>query len=302
MTAVSTNPDVVKPLIPVLAVVGVGLIGGSFAAALKASASVGRVLGVGREPATLEKARLLGLIDQTATLDEALGQADIIMLATPVGAMGPIFERMAPSLQAKTVVTDAGSTKADVADAARAILGSKSKQFVPGHPIAGAEQTGPDAAFPDLYRNRNVVLTPTDDTAPDALALVSRAWQACGARVLTMDPQTHDTVLASVSHVPHFLSAVYMWQVAMADDSDLRMSLAGTGFRDFTRIAAGSSEVWRDIFMANRDAVLTELDEVKQALQHAEKALRDGDEVALQKFLERAALARRFWGSRSGLT
>lgn len=302
MTAVSTNPDVVKPLIPVLAVVGVGLIGGSFAAALKASASVGRVLGVGRDPATLEKARLLGLIDQTATLDEALGQADIIMLATPVGAMGPIFERMTPSLQAKTVVTDAGSTKADVADAARAILGSKSKQFVPGHPIAGAEQTGPDAAFPDLYRNRNVVLTPTDDTAPDALALVSRAWQACGARVLTMDPQTHDTVLASVSHVPHFLSAVYMWQVAMADDSDLRMSLAGTGFRDFTRIAAGSSEVWRDIFMANRDAVLTELDEVKQALQHAEKALRDGDEVALQKFLERAALARRFWGSRSGLT
>lgn len=302
MTAVSTNTDVARPLVPVLAVVGVGLIGGSFAAALKASASVGRVLGVGRDPATLEKARLLGLIDQPATLEEALEQADIIMLATPVGAMGPIFERMASLLQDKTVVTDAGSTKADVAAAARATLGDKAKQFVPGHPIAGAEQTGPEAAFSDLYRNRNVVLTPMDDTAPDALTLVSRAWQACGARVLTMDPQTHDTVLASVSHVPHFLSAVYMWQVAMADDSDLRMSLAGTGFRDFTRIAAGSSEVWRDIFMANREAVLTELDQVKLALQHAEKALRDGDETALQKFLERAALARRFWGSRSGLT
>lgn len=302
MTAVSANSDTMQPLVPVLAVVGVGLIGGSVAAALKAADAVGRVLGVGRDPASLEKARTLGLIDEAVTLDEALHQADVVMLATPVGAIASLLEAMAPLLREHTVVTDAGSTKADVAAAAAAILGEKHKQFVPGHPIAGAEQTGPDAAFPELYRNRNVVLTPLDDTSPAALKLISRLWQACGARVLTMDPRTHDTALASVSHVPHFLSAVYMWQVAMADDSDLRLSLAGTGFRDFTRIAAGSSEVWRDIFMANRTAVLAELGDVRLALDQAEKALRDGDETALQKFLERAALARRFWGSRSGLS
>lgn len=302
MTAVSEQSDTVKPLVPVLAVVGVGLIGGSFAAASRAAGSVGQVLGVGRDPATLAKAQSLGLIDQVVTLDEALERADLVMLATPVGAIAPLLETMEPLLRPETVVTDAGSTKADVADAARAALGSKSGQFVPGHPIAGAEQTGPEAAFAELYRQRTVVLTPREDTSDHALGLVSRAWQACGARVLTMDPQTHDTVLASVSHVPHFLSSVYMWQVAMSDDSDLRLSLAGTGFRDFTRIAAGSSEVWRDIFMANRTAVLAELEEVKRALEKAELALRDGDEQALQKFLERAALARRFWASRSGLS
>lgn len=302
MTTVSGPSEASTPLIPVLAVVGVGLIGGSFAAASRAAGSAGRVLGVGRDAASLEKALLLGLIDEVATLDEALTQADMVMLATPVGAIGPLLETMAPLLRPGTVVTDAGSTKADVAEDARRILGDKCRQFVPGHPIAGAEQTGPEAARADLYRHRNVVLTPLDDTSADALGRVSRAWQACGARVLTMDPQTHDTVLASVSHVPHLLSAVYMWQVAMADDSDLRLSLAGTGFRDFTRIAAGSSEVWRDIFMANKSAVLAELDEVKLALERAERALRDGDEQALQKFLERAALARRFWGSRSGLS
>lgn len=302
MTVVSQQSGTVKPLIPVLAVVGVGLIGGSFAAASRAAGSADRVLGVGRDPVTLAKAQSLGLIDHAVTLDEALEQADVIMLATPVGAIAPLLEAMAPRLRKETVVTDAGSTKADVADAARTILGSKSRQFVPGHPIAGGEQTGPEAAFADLYRDRAVVLTPLEDTSSAALGLVSRAWQACGARVLTMDPQTHDTVLASVSHVPHFLSAVYMWQVAMADDSDLRLSLAGTGFRDFTRIAAGSSEVWRDIFMANRTAVLAELGEVKQALEQAERALQEGDEQSLQKFLERAALARRFWASRSGLS
>lgn len=302
MKAVSQQSDTVNPLVPVLAVVGVGLIGGSFAAASRAAGSAGRVLGVGRDPETLEKARSLGLIDDVVTLDEALEHADVIMLATPVGAIAPLLEAMAPLLRAETVVTDAGSTKADIAQAARTILGDKIKQFVPGHPIAGGEQTGPEAAFADLYRDRTVVLTPLEATSSDALGMVSRAWQACGARVLTMDPQTHDTVLASVSHVPHFLSAVYMWQVAMADDSDLRLSLAGTGFRDFTRIAAGSSEVWRDIFMANRTAVLAELDQVRQALEQAEHALQEGDGQALQKFLERAALARRFWASRSGLS
>lgn len=302
MTTASNTPVASPPFIPVLAVVGVGLIGGSFAAALKEAKSVGRVLGVGRDPRTLEHAQALGLIDQAVTLKTALEHADVVMLATPVGAIAPLLEAMVPLLRPETVITDAGSTKDDVVNAARAVLGAKLHQFVPGHPIAGAEQTGPEAATADLYRDRTVVLTPQDETSADAVARITHAWQLCGARVLTMDPKTHDTVLASVSHVPHFLSSVFMWQVATADDSDVRMSLAGSGFRDFTRIAAGSPEVWHDIFMANRTAVLAELDQVKHALEHAEKALRDGDGQALVDFLERAALARRFWGSRSGLS
>ena len=302
MTTVPDTSSRQKPLIPVLAVVGVGLIGGSFAAALKAAGAVDQVVGVGRDAQTLSKAQTLGLIDHTATLEQALGQADMVMLATPVGTIPSLLEAITPLLRPETVLTDAGSTKCNVVDAARRILGSKFDQFVAGHPIAGAEQTGPEAARADLYRERNVILTPQDETSEVALGRVTHAWQMCGARVLTMDASTHDTVLASVSHVPHFLASVFMWQVAMADDSDLRMSLAGSGFRDFTRIAAGSAEVWRDIFRANRTAVLNELDQVKQALDHAEKALRDDDEQALVNFLERAALARRFWGSRSGLS
>jgi len=299
-TALSPTGDD-APLIPVLAVVGVGLIGGSFAAALRAAGVAGRILGVGRDAVTIQRACDLGLIDQGASLEDALEQADMIMLAAPVGAIAWLLERMAPMLRPETVVTDAGSTKSDIVQAARRSLGNKLSQFVPGHPVAGAEQTGPRAARPDLYVNRNVVLTPLAETSRQALNQVTRAWQACGARVLTMDASTHDTVLASVSHVPHFLSSVFMWQVAMAQDADLRLSLAGSGFRDFTRIAAGSPEVWRDIFMSNRTAVLAELAEVRRALEHAEQALCDGDEQALEDFLERAALARRLWASRSGL-
>lgn len=302
MNALSQRSSDTAPLIPVLAVVGVGLIGGSFAAALKATGAAGCVLGVGRQPATLQRAQSLRLIDQAVTLEQALEQADVIMLATPVGAIAPLLETMAPMLRKDTIVTDAGSTKCDVVAAARAALGSKLSQFVPGHPIAGAEQEGPESADADLYRDRTVVLTPLDETADEALSRITTAWQRCGARVLTMAPDVHDTVLASVSHVPHFLSSVFMWQVARAEDSDLRLSLAGSGFRDFTRISAGSPEVWRDIFLANRTAVLAELDQVRGALTQAEQALQAGDGPALLDFLERAALARRFWGSRSGLS
>lgn len=302
MTVASHTSSVQTPLIPVLAVVGVGLIGGSFAAALKTAGAVGRVLGVGRQPATLERARVMGLIDEVVTLDQALEQAGVIMLATPVGAMSPLLEKIQPLLRPGVVVTDAGSTKEDLVVMARSILGDKFSQFVPGHPIAGAEQVGPEAADGDLYRDRTVVLTPQAETSAQAIDLVTKAWQACGARVLSMDPQVHDGVLASVSHMPHLLSAVFMWQVAMAGDSDVRLSLAGSGFRDFTRIAAGSPEVWRDIFLANRGAVLTELRHFKQALAHAEQALQDGDGQALVDFLEPAAKARRTWGNGNGLS
>lgn len=288
-------------LIPVLAVVGVGLIGGSFAAALRQCGAVGRVLGIGRQPGSVAQARKLGLIDDIVTLEEAAAQADLIFLSTPVGSTGAILESLRPHLRPETLITDAGSTKANVVHAAREALGEHIGQFVPGHPIAGAERTGPEAADAALYRGRNVILTPLAENSAAHKAMVTKAWEYCGARVMSMEPETHDTVLASISHVPHFLSSVYMWQVATAQDSDLRMALAGTGFRDFTRISAGSAEMWRDIFMGNRSAVLAELQEVKAALLRAEQALQSDDGDELQDFLERAALARRFWGSRSGL-
>ncbi len=283
------------PLIPVLAVVGVGLIGGSFAAALRRAGQVGRVLGVGRNAQSLARAVELGLIDEAASAEDAATCADLILLATPVGGLGDVLSRMRAHLRSDTVLTDGGSTKAEVVEAARAALGDRIAQFVPGHPIAGAERTGPEAADAELYRKRTVILTPLAENGAASLELVRRAWQACGADVIDMDADAHDRVLASVSHLPHLLSAVYMEQVAEATDASTRLALAGSGFRDFTRIAAGSPEMWRDIFLSNRDAMLTELADVRTVLDRAERAIADGDGAALLTLLDTAARARRNW-------
>jgi len=283
------------PLIPVLAVVGVGLIGGSFAAALRRAGQVGRVLGVGRNAQSLARAVELGLIDEAASAEEAAARADLILLATPVGGLGDVLSRMRAHLRSHTVLTDGGSTKAEVVEAARVALGDRVAQFVPGHPIAGAERSGPEAADAGLYRKRTVILTPLAENGESSLELVRRAWQACGADVIDMDADAHDRVLASVSHLPHLLSAVYMEQVAEAADAAMRLELAGSGFRDFTRIAAGSPEMWRDIFLSNRDAMLAELADVRAVLDRAERAIADGDGAALLTLLDTAARARRNW-------
>ena len=290
------------PLVPVLAVVGIGLIGGSFAAALRRAGQVGRVLGVGRSQTSIERALALGLVDEAVTLEQAAQRADLILLATPVGAMAEALRSMAPHLSPDTLVTDAGSTKTDVAELARDILGARCAQFVPGHPIAGSEMTGPEAADALLYQGRTVILTPFEQTPVSVRTWLTRVWEACGARVIAMEPTTHDQALASVSHVPHFLAATYMAQVSRASNADLRLSLAGTGFRDFTRIAAGSPEVWRDIFLSNREAVLSEIEQFSAVLEDLRQTLERADGDALKDALEQAALARRFWGSRSGLT
>ncbi|ANN73011.1 prephenate dehydrogenase [Bordetella bronchialis] len=281
--------------IPVLAVVGVGLIGGSFAAALRRAGQVGTVLGVGRNGPSLAKARQLGLIDEAVGAAEAAARADLIMLAAPVGTFGAILAEMRGALKPDTLITDAGSTKLEVVQAARAVLGDRIGCFVPGHPIAGAEKTGPDAADPGLYTGRNVVLTPIPENHPAGVARVRAAWEACGARVLEMDTAEHDRVLASVSHMPHFLAAVYVAQVARSADSRQRLAIAGSGFRDFTRIAAGSAEMWRDIFLSNRAAMKAELSEVRAVLDAAERALDAGDGAALESLLEEAARFRRDW-------
>lgn len=293
--SLSSDQGAAGPLIPVLAIVGVGLIGGSFAAALRRAGQAGRVLGAGRNAQSLARALELGLIDEAVSLEEAAARADLVLLATPVGGLADALSRMLPHLGAGTVLTDAGSTKAEVVAAARAALGGRIGQFVPGHPIAGAARTGPEAADADLYRERTVVLTPLPENGPAALDLTRRAWQACGADVLDMDADAHDRVLASVSHLPHLLSAVYMEQVALAGDAPTRLGLAGSGFRDFTRIAAGSPEMWRDIFLSNRDAMLAELADVRAVLDRAERAIAEGDGAALLTLLDTAAQARRNW-------
>ncbi|WP_051423836.1 prephenate dehydrogenase [Bordetella petrii] len=284
-----------NPLIPVLAVVGVGLIGGSAAMALRRAGQVGRVLGVGRNAQSLERARDLGIIDAAATLQQAAEQADVILLATPVGGLGGLLAQMRPHLRHDAVLTDAGSTKAEVVAAARAALGERVGQFVPGHPVAGAERSGPEAADAALYQRRTVILTPLPQNAPAAVEHVRALWQACGAHVIDMDAGAHDRVLASVSHMPHLLAAAYMGQVAAAEDAAGRLALAGSGFRDFTRIAAGSPEMWRDIFLSNRDALRVELAAVRAVLDEFEQAMARGDGPALEALLARAAQARRDW-------
>ncbi|WAI82778.1 MULTISPECIES: prephenate dehydrogenase [Achromobacter] len=291
----STDQGAAGPLIPVLAVVGVGLIGGSFAAALRRAGQVGRVLGVGRSASSLERAVELGLIDEAVSAEDAAARADLVLLSTPVGGLKNVLSRMLPHLGAATVVTDAGSTKAEVVDAAREALGERVGCFVPGHPIAGAERTGPEAADAKLYAGRTVILTPLAENSAASISLVRQAWQACGSSVIDMDAAAHDRVLASVSHLPHLLASVYMEQVATAADARTRLDLAGSGFRDFTRIAAGSPEMWRDIFLSNRDAMLAELADVRAVLDRAERAIADGDDAALLALLDTAAQARRNW-------
>lgn len=283
------------PLIPVLVVVGVGLIGGSFIAALRHAKQVGRVIGVGRNAQALARAQALGLIDEIASPAEAAARADLILLATPVGALPSVFEAIAPHLRPGTVVTDAGSTKQDVIAAARAGLGARIDQFVPAHPIAGSDRHGPEAADAALYRGRTVILAPLAENSPDDIEMVRTAWRHCGAAVVQLTAETHDAVFASVSHLPHLLAFAYMNQVAAAPDAATRLALAGSGFRDFTRIAGSSPEIWRDIFVSNRPALLNELAQVQAMLDTYRDALLAGDVVQLEALLGKASDTRRTW-------
>ncbi|TSH93466.1 prephenate dehydrogenase/arogenate dehydrogenase family protein [Verticiella sediminum] len=288
-------PEAMDVRIPVLAVVGVGLIGGSFAAALRRTGAVGEVIGVGRNAASLAEAEALGLIDRAATAEQAAAEADLVFLSTPVGAMPAVLRAMAPHLRAHAVVTDGGSTKQDVVAAARQGLGECVGQFVPGHPIAGSERSGPSAADPNLYRGRQVILTPLPENTPASIARVESAWRACGAELFRMDPARHDDILASVSHVPHLVAFAFLTHLLRRGDAVERLGHAGSGFRDFSRIAGSSAEMWRDILFANRDAVLAEVGQIQQVLEHYAALLRGGDAEGLEALLAEAAALRRDW-------
>lgn len=277
-----------------LAIVGTGLIGGSFALALKQAGAVREVLGVGRSEASLAAAREHGLIDRAAAWVDA-AQADCILLAMPVGDTAAVLGALAPHLKQGAIVTDAGSTKSNVIAAARAVLGARLADFVPGHPIAGSEQSGPAAARVDLYAGKRVVLTPLADTRAGALDTVSALWEAAGAQVETLDAALHDRVFAAVSHLPHVAAFALVDELAQRPDSELFFRFAASGFRDFTRIAGSSPEMWRDIALANRDALLVELDAYRDALQSLRTAVADGDADALLKLFSRARAARENW-------
>ena len=277
-----------------LAIVGTGLIGGSFALALKQAGAVGEVLGVGRNPARLTVARELGLIDRAVDWAEA-GRADCILLAMPVGETEAVLKNLAPHLKSGAIVTDAGSTKSDVVEAARTALGTRFADFVPGHPIAGSEQSGPGAARADLYQGKRVVLTPQAETRAGAIATVRALWEAVGAQVETLDAAQHDRIFAAVSHLPHLAAFALVDDLAQRADGDTFFRFAASGFRDFTRIAGSSPEMWRDIALANRAAVVAELDAYLDALQILRQAVDAEDGDTLLKIFSRARAAREHW-------
>ncbi|HVE49359.1 MAG TPA: prephenate dehydrogenase/arogenate dehydrogenase family protein [Casimicrobiaceae bacterium] len=279
-----------------LVVIGVGLIGGSAALALRRNTHVREVIGVGRTCGNLEHALGQGIVDRAYTLHERwqdeLGDADLVLVATPVAQCAALFEVMRARLGPRSVVTDAGSTKQDVVKAASE-LGDALSRFVPAHPIAGTEQSGSAAAFAELFEERTVILTPLPETDQAAIACVRNFWEACGAVVVTLDAHAHDRIFAAVSHLPHLLAATYIAALAEHAECEKMMALAGTGFRDFTRIAAASPEMWRDILLANRNALHSEITAFRASLDRVEAALRSGDAEAVRQFLACAAEVRR---------
>jgi prephenate dehydrogenase len=279
-----------------LAVIGVGLIGGSFALALKRARAVRLVVGVGRTRANLAAALELGVIDE-ATRDSALAVegADLVLLAMPVGQMPAVMRRIAPHLAPETVVTDAGSTKRDVIAYARRHLAARLAGFVPAHPISGTEKSGAAAAFPDLYRGRNVILAPLAQTRPSALARVRAAWETCGARVLRLDATEHDSIFAAVSHLPHVVAYALVNALARRSNARKLFGFSAGGLRDTVRIAGSSPEMWTDICIANREMLLEALGDYEDELARARKAIARGDAPQLRRMFESARNAREKW-------
>src|SRR5258706_2189290 len=279
-----------------VAVIGVGLIGGSFALALKRARACSHVVGAGRSRANLRRARRLGIIDSIAPNAAAAARgADLILIAAPVSHFRKIFLEIKNQIANNTVITDAGSTKRDVMAAARKGLGRKSAQFVPAHPIAGAERSGAAAARADLFKGRRGVLTPLAENADQSVLKIMQAWQRCGAQVSAMEARSHDEVLAAVSHLPHFLAYALVHDIASRRNSKQLFSFAAGGFRDFTRIASSHPEMWRDICMANRDRLLRELSSFSRELERMKKFLEKKNAAGLEKAFTRARKARERW-------
>jgi prephenate dehydrogenase len=284
-----------RPHFKKIVIFGAGLIGGSFALALRRANAVDEVVGFGRSAETLKEAKRLGIIDRVGEKLEELKDADLVLLATPVGQMEALMGRIAPHLGAHTLVTDGGSTKCDVVKYARKKLKKRIANFIPAHPIAGAEKSGATAAVAVLYVGKKVVLTPLPENSKESVLLVRKAWELCGAHVHELTPEEHDGVFAAVSHLPHLLSYALVHDISQRDDRDLLMSFAASGFRDFTRIAASSPEMWRDICLANREALLKELKQYADELYVLYRALEKKDADILDEVFTEARKLRANW-------
>jgi len=285
-----------------LCIIGVGLIGGSLARALRDAGACQEVVGAGRSVGNLQIAVDLGVIDRYETdLGQAVSGADMVVVCVPLGAMEGVFNAIKGQLSGQVVLTDVGSAKGNVIEAAQRAFGSVPDFFVPGHPIAGTEQSGVEASFPGLYNNRRVILTPLPNTSAHATGRVRDMWEAAGAQVVSMNPVHHDAVLAATSHLPHLLAYSLVDTLARLDDNDEVFEYAAGGFRDFTRIASSDPVMWRDICLANRDAILLMIEHYIDDLQVLREAIRNHDAQQLLDVFTAAKSARdRFIDKSSG--
>ena len=279
-----------------LGLIGCGLMGGSFALALKKAGLVKRVVGYSKSPSTVEKARRLGVIDvaaESALL--AVSGSDIVLIAVPVAASEGTFKSIRHLVNPGVLFMDVGSTKRDVVDAARRVLRDQVGVFVPAHPIAGKEVAGVEHADPELYHGRQVILTPIERTQTAQLDRATQLWKALGCHVRQMSPESHDAAYAAVSHLPHLLAFALMNAIQNQQQSADFLALAGPGFRDFTRIAASDPAIWRDILMANREELLGQSQRFRQALEALENAVKGENPDALETLIEQASIARAQW-------
>ncbi len=282
-----------EPLFNRIAVIGLGLIGGSFAAAARKNGLAGSIVAGSRSARTLEQGIALGVVDEgSQDLAEAVKGADLVFVSTPVSAMGKVLSALKPGLSRTAIITDGGSVKGNVITAAHASLGEHYSRFVPGHPIAGKEKSGVGAADADLYQDHRVILTPTEATDPAATARVRAIWTAMGAEVLQMAPDYHDQVLAETSHLPHLLAFSLVDTLARQGDSTEIFRYAAGGFRDFTRIASSDPVMWHDIFRENKAALLQSLDLFSDGIARFRQAVSDDDSDALMGIMTRANTAR----------
>jgi len=279
----------------VVSIVGVGLIGASLGLALKGAGVVREVIGVGRSSANLDQAKKMGAIDRVADLAEAVQSSQWIVLCVPVAQMRAIFTQLEPHLGSNTLITDAGSTKSDVILAAKEVLGKKVCQFIPAHPIAGGAQHGAAAARADLCQGKQTIICQLQENSAADVALVEEFWKVLGSNIKRISAVQHDAIYAAVSHLPHILSYALMASVLNSEDAEQKLGHAGAGFRDFTRIAASSPEMWRDICIANKQAILKELDQYLSVTGRLREMIAKEDAAGLEKVFQKASQARQKW-------
>ena len=276
-------------MIDTLSIIGVGLIGSSLSLALKEAGAVGRVIGFGRNRENLEKGVELGVLDGfEASIEAAVADADVVVVAVPLGAMQGVFSELSSCVKPGAVITDVGSSKGSVVTAARAELGENLKRFVPGHPIAGKEKSGVEAGFAGLYQNRRIILTPLEQTDADATACIDAMWRNCGATIEYLDVEHHDKVLAATSHLPHMLAYALVHHLSNLNDHDEIFRYAAGGFRDFTRIASSDPVMWRDVCIANGDALSELIKQYQRELDRISVAIDSGNSDELLRLFSKA--------------